>query len=89
MFKFKNNLVLALSITALAATSLTGCAKQVAEDAAPNGNNQALVEEVAPTVTAGFGSDLKLSDSVSIKFENLMSFAPLKICFKLRKGNGC
>ena len=64
MFKVKNNLVFALSITALAATSLTGCAKQVAEDAAPNGNNQALVEEVAPTVTTGFGSDLKLSDSV-------------------------
>ena len=45
MFKVKNSLVFALSITTLAATSLTGCAKEVAEDAAPNGNNQALVEE--------------------------------------------
>ena len=86
MFKVKNNLVFALSITALSATSLTGCAKQVAEDAAPNGNNQALVEEVAPTVTTGFGSDLKLSDSVSIKFENLMSFAPSKFASNYEKG---
>lgn len=86
MLKVKNNLVLALSITVLVATALTGCAKKVAEDAAPNGNNQALVEEVAPTITTGFGSDLKLSDSVSIKFENLMGFTPSKFASNYEKG---
>ena len=86
MLKVKNNLVLALSITALVATALTGCAKKIAEDAAPNGNNQALVEEVAPTITTGFGADLKLSDSVSIKFENLMGFTPSKFASNYEKG---
>jgi len=86
LFKFKNKLVLALSITALAATALTGCAKKdVGFNSDKTENNTALVEAEAPTATVGFGSSLDLANGVKLSFTEPAHFAPTKFASNYQK----
>ena len=86
MFKVKNNLVLVLSITALAATALTGCAKKdVGANKSEAGNNSALVEAEAPTATVGFGSSLDLANGVKLSFTEPAHFVPTKFASNYQK----
>ena len=86
MVKFKNNLVLVLSITALATTALTGCAKKdVGFNSDKTGNNTALVEAEAPTATVGFGSSLDLANGVKLSFTEPAHFVPTKFASNYQK----
>ena len=87
MFKVKNNLVIALSLSALAATALTGCAKKDVglNNSSSAGNNSALVEAEAPTATVGFGSSLDLTNGVKLTFTEPTHFVPTKFASNYQK----
>jgi hypothetical protein len=86
LFKVKNTLVVAISITAIAATALTGCAKKdVGFNSNKTENNTALVEAEAPTATVGFGSSLDLANGVNLTFTEPVHFVPTKFASNYQK----
>lgn len=86
MLRFKKKLVLAVSLTVLATTILTGCAKKnVGANQNAGENNSSLVEAEAPTATVGFGSSLDLANGVKLSFTEPTHFVPTKFASNYQK----
>jgi len=85
--QLKNKAILTLSLAAITASTLTGCAKKDvgANTKTEAGSNSALVEAEAPTATIGFGSSLDLPNGVKITFSEPVHFAPTKFASNYQK----
>ena len=86
LLKINSKLVIAVSLTFLTATALTGCAKKnVGANQNSGENNTALVEAEAPTATVGFGSSLDLANGVKLTFTEPAHFVPTKFASNYQK----